>query len=152
MFWNGIPFLIEIWWLLLTVPGACKSCGRPLFFPFRQHCQFSWILTETKVNPSYWGRIPFWSHQPDQSTHDFCGIHQWTSSEIPSTRHTKPKHGQKGPRNATRSREAEKPRSREARHKPRSREAEKPRSTTQAEKPRSREATEIGRASCRERV
>ena len=39
------------------------------------------------------------------------------------------KHGQKGPRNATRSREAEKPDT--------SREAEKPRSTTQAEKPRS---------------
>ena len=68
-----------------------------------------------------------------------------------------PKHGQKGPRNATRSREAEKPRSptqaekprsreaakydtsREA-EKPRSREAEKPRSPAQAEKPRSREA------------
>ena len=56
------------------------------------------------------------------------------------------KHGQKGPRNATRSREAEKPdtsreaekpRSREVRHKPRSREAGSP---AQAEKPRSREA------------
>ena len=49
------------------------------------------------------------------------------------------KHGQKGPRNATRSREAEKPRSRGAAgqaEKPRSREAEKP-----PGKPRSREAT-----------
>ena len=64
------------------------------------------------------------------------------------------KHGQKGPRNATRSREAEKPRSptqaekprsREVRHKPRSQEAEKPRSyrtSREAEKPRSREAEE----------
>ena len=59
------------------------------------------------------------------------------------------KHGQKGPRNATRSREAEKPdTSREAEkprsttqaEKPRSRQAEKPRSPAQAEKPRSREA------------
>ena len=139
--------MIAIWFNTL---GNCTSPSKSFDWPAREQSFKEdlkplkrWRFATGKQIGDLWGGLEMyyvfesehvvvvlWYLLPTYSTHS-------KSFLSPAQIEEGPKHGQKGPRNATRSREAEKPDTSRETEKPRSREAAKYDTSWEAEKPRS---------------